>query len=566
MSEPAPPRTHAAPDLAAGFLADLTQDFASSLDIDETLKNAIDRFLVHLDAEAASIFLLEDDDTSLVCRECAGPVDIRGLRLAAGQGIVGQTVARIEPRIVRDVADDASFASKVDADTGFATRSILCVPLAVRGRCLGALELLNKRGGDGLFERKDLELASVVAAAAALAIHNARMAAALIEQERVRKELELARHIQESLLPPREGADFAVHGLNIPAREVSGDFYDFMTLADGRVYFALADVSGKGMNAALLMAKTTSLLRCLAKSARGAGALLHEVNNEICERSTLGMFVTVVAGFLEPGTGRVELANAGHHPALLRHKDGEVASLPAAAPPLGVLADIDFPVDEFTLDGGVLYLYSDGISESVLPGGAALGSDGLTALFDEAAGLSAALRLDAVVAAWRAAGYRSHDDVTLMLVEVPGERSSAAPTLNWRFAADAAELKPMRERVRDLGVASGWPDKLTTDLVLAINEACMNIIEHAYGPQASGEIVLEIHNNENEIEIVLTDFAAPVELGAIHGRALEDLRPGGLGTHFINTIMDRSSYTHLATRPGNVLRMSKRLDKPATER
>ncbi|MCC6709843.1 MAG: SpoIIE family protein phosphatase [Gammaproteobacteria bacterium] len=565
MSEAAPPKLREAPELAASFLADLTQEFASSLDIDETLKNAIDRFMVHLDAEAASIFLLEDDDTTLVCRECAGPVDIRGLRLAADQGIVGQTVARVEPRIVRDVAEDASFAAKVDADSGFATRSILCVPLAVRGRCLGALELLNKRGGDGLFERNDLELASVVAAAAALAIHNARMAAALVEQERVRKELELARHIQESLLPPREGAEFAVHGVNIPAREVSGDFYDFMPLADGRVYFALADVSGKGMNAALLMAKTTSLLRCLAKSATSAGALLHEVNNEICERSTLGMFVTVVAGFLEPRSGQVELANAGHHPALLRGADGSLRSYAAGAPPLGVLADIDFPGERIALDGGTLYLYTDGISESISADGAELGVLGLSALFSDAAPLSAALRLDAVVAAWRAAGYRSHDDITLMLVEVPKADATRSEALNWRFTADAMQLKPMRERVRELGLASGWSDKLTGDLVLAINEACMNIIEHAYGPDNAGEIVLEILNNENEVEIVLTDFAAPIELDAIHGRALEDVRPGGLGTHFMSTIMDSLSYTHLATRPGNVLRMRKRLEKAATD-
>ena len=267
MSENAPAVLRRGPDDTANFLAELTQDFASSLDIGETLKHAIDRFMIYLDAEAASIFLLEDDGRAVICRECAGPVDIRGLRLAPGQDIVGQTIARNAANIVRDVALHPSFAAKVDADTGFATRSILCVPLAVRGRCLGALELLNKRGGDGLIACNDLQLATIVAAATALAIHNARVASALVEQERVRKELELARHIQVSLLPARAGRQFAVHGVNISAREVSGDFYDFMPLADGRLYFALADVSGRDLNAALLMAKTASLLRCLAKSA-----------------------------------------------------------------------------------------------------------------------------------------------------------------------------------------------------------------------------------------------------------------------------------------------------------
>ena len=566
MSEMAPAILREVPDVAASFLADLTQEFASSLDIGETLKNAIDRFMVHLDAEAASIFLLEEDGATLVCRECAGPVDIGGLRLAAGQGIVGQTVALNQPRIVRDVALDASFAAIVDADTGFVTRSILCVPLAVRGRCLGALELLNKRGGDGLFDQQDLQVASVVAAAAALAIHNARMAVALVEQERVRKELELARHIQESLLPPREASAFAVHGMNIPAREVSGDFYDFMTLDDGRIYFALADVSGKGMNAALLMAKTTSLLRCLAKTAVSASALLRQVNNEICERSTLGMFVTLIAGYLDPRSGRLELANGGHHPALLRQADGHFVEYPAGAPPLGVLADIDFPSEQLTLAGGVLYLYTDGISESVSATGVALDAGGLRALLDAQIAVPAALRLDAVVSAWRAAGFRSHDDITLMLIALPAFSAEGAPLLELRLAADATQLKAMREQVRALGDSNGWRAKLIDDLVLAINEACMNIIEHAYRHDSAGEIVLQILNNENGIEIVLTDFAAPIDLNAIHGRALEDVRPGGLGTHFMNEIMDGCSYSHLDGRAGNVLRMTKRLYERATER
>lgn len=559
MSDGRPATLREVPRLAASFLADLTQDFASSLDIGETLKHAIDRFMVQLDAEAASIFLLEDDAATLVCRECAGPVDIRGLRLAAGQGIVGQTVAQNEARIVRDVSRDASFAAVVDAGTGFVTRSILCVPLAVRGRCLGALELLNKRGGDGLFALEDLQMANVVAAAAALAVHNAHMAAALVEQERVRKELELARHIQESLLPAAESGGFAVHGMNIPAREVSGDFYDFMALADGRIYFALADVSGKGMNAALLMAKTTSLLRCLAKTATGAGALLRQVNNEICERGTLGMFVTLIAGYLDPRSGALELANGGHHPALLLRGDGSFAEYPAAAPPLGVLPDMDFPVERIMLDGGVLYLYTDGISESVSAAGSVLGSAGLRALLVTAAGAPAAARLDAVLAAWRAAGYQSHDDITLMLIDLPTSCELRAPLLRMQFAADATQLKAMRDAVRALGSAEHWPDKLAGDVVLAINEACMNIIEHAYGRDGAGEIVLEIRNNENDIEVVITDFAPPIDLDNIHGRALDDVRPGGLGTHFMNEIMDSCVYSHLDGRAGNMLRMTRRV-------
>lgn len=402
---------------AAVFLAQLTHEFASSLDIDVTLKHAIDRFMVYLNAEAASIFLLEADGTALVCRECAGPVDIRGLRLAPDQGIVGQTVQHNEAKIVRDVSKNPSFAAAVDDDTGFATRSILCAPLSVRGKCIGALELLNKRTDEGLFELNDMQLATTVASAAALAIHNAQLALELVEQERVRKELELARQIQESLLPGNVSNDFPVHGLNIPAREVSGDFFDFMAMNDGRIYFSLADVSGKGMNAALLMAKTTSLLRCLAKSAPDAGALLRQVNNEICETSTMGMFVTIIAGYLDPQRREVEMANGGHQPALVRRAAGVYDEIAAQAPPLGVLADIDFPMCKLSLDSDAIYLYTDGLSESIGPDGEQLDTEGLKQMIEFSSSTVAAERLAKIVEVWRSAGHQSHDDITLMLVE-----------------------------------------------------------------------------------------------------------------------------------------------------
>lgn len=400
------------------FLAGLTQDFASSLDINETLKHAIDRFMDYLDAEAASIFLLEEDESALVCRECAGPVDIRGLRLEPDQGIVGQTVQHNEAKIVRDVSRNPSFAAVVDEDTGFVTRSILCAPLSVRGRCLGALELLNKRSDDGLFEMNDMQLATTVAAAAALAIHNARMAAELVEQERVRKELELARQIQESLLPDEQAQrGLPVRGLNIPAREVSGDFYDYLPLGDRRLYFALADVSGKGMNAALLMAKTTSLLRCLAKQAGNPGELLARVNDELCETASMGMFVTIIAGYVDLETCGLELANGGHQPALIRRPDGTFETYGAQAPPLGVIAGTEFPVASASLAGSSMYLFTDGLSESVGRDGAQLDTSGLMQMIESARPRNGSASLNDIVALWQDSGFRTHDDITLMLVD-----------------------------------------------------------------------------------------------------------------------------------------------------
>ncbi len=418
IDSPSPVSEIDALESQAGLIAEVAEGFATSLNIEETLRNAIERFMVYLDAEAASIFLLENDNTELVCRDCAGPVDITGLRLDANQGIVGKTVRESTVQMVRDVSEDPNFAASVDAGTGFVTRSILCAPLRVRGSSIGALELINKKTGDGLFSAQDSYLMTAIASSAALAIHNGRMASALVEQERVTKELELAREIQMNLLPASANDTFPVTGMNIPAREVSGGFYDFFELDNGTIYFNVADVSGKGMNAAMLMAKTSSLLRCLAKTSTDPGLLLAQVNNEVCDTATRGMFVTIVSGFIDPLTGHVELANAGHQPPLSYSADGEFHEFPANAPPLGVLPNTVFPVTSLELGSGSLYLFTDGVTESPTANNKPLDVHGLKSLIRNSTTLSSIERLNNIVAVIRKPDGHQHDDITILLIEI----------------------------------------------------------------------------------------------------------------------------------------------------
>jgi len=399
------------------LLAEVTQSFAASLDIDETLHAAIERFMDYLDAEAASIFLLENNDTELVCLKCAGPVDILGLRLPASAGIVGKTVSSKSCQIVRDVSKDPDFAKNVDEGSGFVTRSILCAPLLIQNKSIGVLEVINKKSGDGLFGDRDKNLIVALASAAALAIHNARMANKLVEQERMQKELELAREIQEGLLPPAHNESFPIKGMNVPAREVSGDFYDFFMRDDGLIYFNLADVSGKGMNAALLMAKACSLLHHLAKDIIDPGELLARVNDEICESVSHGMFITIVSGIIDPENKCLHLSNAGHQPPLYYKKDGTIEEIDAEAPPLGIMSGTVFPVKTIPLDGSSLYLFTDGVTEAMDENGNQIGVEGLIKMIKDTADVSATQRLHGIVEEIRQPGDVQHDDITLMLIE-----------------------------------------------------------------------------------------------------------------------------------------------------
>ena len=235
-----------------------------------------------------------------------------------------------------------------------------------------------------------------------------------MEQERIARELELAREIQCSLLPKPPGDDSPVHGLNLPAREVSGDFFQFFPLADGSILFCLGDVSGKGAHAALFMARTASLFRAFGKVLHDPGELLARLNDEVCETATRGMFVTLAAGLYDPATDRIRLANAGHEPPLYRDTDGHYREFMAGAPPVGVLPGMVYEEAEFALNGGALYLFSDGLTEGSI-GGAPLTADGVRGRIDRFTGHTPAARLTAI--AEPLTGGPLHDDITLLVVE-----------------------------------------------------------------------------------------------------------------------------------------------------
>jgi len=398
------------------WLAAISQDFSGSPAMGETLANAIRQIMAYMETEAASIFLLDATGEKLTCLACAGPVAIEGLSIGRNQGIVGRALSSNAVQLVRDVSIDSDFSHIVDDRTGFRTRSILCAPLMVKGKMLGALEVINKRLGDGLFDQDDKQFLQVLASMVSLAVHNAQMTAALVEQERMQRELDLAREIQRDLLPDVPSVDFPVQGLNLPAYEVSGDFYDFFALADGRIAWGLGDVSGKGMNAAMLMAKTISLFRCLGKTQHDSALLLAKLNDEIAETASRGMFVTMVAGIFDPVSDEVIFANAGHQPPLLRRRTGDYLELEESSPPLGVLSGIEYSTQHLRLDGGRLYLFTDGVTEGWTDEGRMLELGGLKALLDRQASQSVVDQLAAVASTLCRPGRRLRDDLTLLVI------------------------------------------------------------------------------------------------------------------------------------------------------
>ena len=548
------------------LVAELSGAFASTGDVEATIQRAVERITEHVGAEGGALFLFEegaDGARELVCRASTGPVRITGLRLSPTQGIVGRCCESERLQHVRDVRDDPNWEPAVDAETGFTTRSILCAPLIVQDERLGAIELVNKQSGDGLFAPGDARLLEALASSAALALHDARITARLLERELLEREVQVAGEIQRSMLPVARPAPFPLAGVNVPARGVSGDFYDWLELPDGRIVFCVGDVSGKGIDAAILMAKTASLFRCIARDGTDPGPILGRLNDEILETVTRGMFVTLAVGRLDPGHGTVRLAAAGHPPTLVRDADGRWHEIPSGAPPLGIgpLPEPGQPPEvELSLAGGSVYLFTDGVTESQGPGEGMLGVEGLRHAIDERIALPARARLDALVASLRARGPR--DDLTLLVVDgasAPPEQADVVPLLSLRFAARPERLGEVRDAVAEACRTAGCQEPCTRDVVLAVDEACQNVIRHAYRGDPDGEIEVEMSRDGERLVIYLRDFAPRVDPEAIRPRKLDDVRPGGLGTHFIQELMDEETYLDASPGPGNLLRMVKRI-------
>jgi sigma-B regulation protein RsbU (phosphoserine phosphatase) len=259
-------------------------------------------------------------------------------------------------------------------------RSILCVPLRIKDQVSGVVYVDNRLQA-GIFTQADLDLLTSIASSAAIAIENARLYQVAIEKGRMERELQVAREVQASLLPRETpqvpGWEFAAHWQ--PAREVAGDYYDFIpvgfNLAKGSepsqgLGIVIADVSDKGMPAALFMALTRSIVRASVGHALSPVDGIAHANRLICADSTGGMFVTLFYALLNPRAGEFTYVNAGHNPPLLCKQSGraeqdQLTELTRTGMALGVVADSSFEQRTVRLHSGdFVLLYTDGVTDA----------------------------------------------------------------------------------------------------------------------------------------------------------------------------------------------------------
>ena len=420
-----PPAPTLSPEAKYRLLLKLSQEIGRTLDLQEVLGYLLDSVRTAVAYDAAGVFVL---NRSVQLGQDTGGLMIAGMAavgfddtprdedpmLRRGEGIIGHVIATGQTIIASDVRLDPHY---VEGRAG--TLSEIAVPIVSGGSVIGALNLESNTLD--AFSEADVEFLEFFAVAAAISIEKAVLHREVLEKQRIEQQLGIAKEVQMALLPAAdpalEGYDMA--GTNVPTWEIGGDYFDYLPQPDGRLGVAIADVSGKGVAAALIMATFRAALRAQDVRHMSFDAIAGRLNRILLDSMDGSRYVTAFYGQLEPHTGTITFANCGHNPALLIRAGGTRDLLTSGGPALGMWHGATFaPGAASILPGDILVLYTDGVIEVMNPSGDMFGVDRLEDVIRRRQADSARALVEAVVDATRAfagrAGYE--DDFTLVII------------------------------------------------------------------------------------------------------------------------------------------------------
>lgn len=358
------------PEVKLRAMVEIAQNLARAVALEEVLPKLLDSlFKIFIQADRGFVILRQASDGPLITKAIKHRRSDQEERVRISRTIVNEAMASKEAILSADAASDARFDSS-QSIADLQIRSVMCAPLVSGdGMAIGVIQLdtMDQRQR---FQKDDLDVLASIASQAAIAIDNAELHEAQLAQRAVARDLELAHKVQRGLLPPAPPKVNGYHFFDFyeSASQVGGDYYDYVELSGGRVAIVLGDVSGKGVSAALVMAKLSGEVRFDLASAPNAGEALNRINASFCRSGWEDRFVTFVIVILDPVEHTVTVANAGHMAPILRAADGTVTSLgeEEAGVPLGISADFPYTHTQHSLKpGDVLTLYTDGISEAM---------------------------------------------------------------------------------------------------------------------------------------------------------------------------------------------------------
>jgi len=393
----------------------------TTLDLDKLLTLILDLATKNLKAARGTIYLIDAEKQELWSKVLKGK-ELVEIRLPIGTGISGHVAKTGKTINLKDAWKDKRFFSGFDLRTGFQTRTMLCMPMRDRrGKIIGVFQILNKNVGT--FDKDDEYFLEAFSVHAALAIENAMLHQAIVEKERIEKEIEIAGAIQRRLLPkelPTLSA-YEIDAMARPSKMVGGDYYDIIKLPGDRYAFIVADVSGKGVPAALLVSTLHASLHAYIEGALNLAELAGKLNVVVYNNTEPERFITVFLGMLDVPQGTFSYVNAGHNfPFIFKPLQKLVIPLTSGGLPLGMFDFAEFQQETVTLEQkDTMILYTDGVTEAMDKSFKEYGEDRLLRTIERTGDKPASIFKEAIVSDVDkfVDGEPQSDDLTVMVLK-----------------------------------------------------------------------------------------------------------------------------------------------------
>ena len=409
------------------MLLDITQKISRSLDLQEVLNQVMDTLDSLIPYDAAGIFVLQCVDPAVVpegeepCTFKSEAVrgydidELSDLHLKLGEGFIGQVAMTGEPITSPDVRQNPVYVNARDR-----TRSEMVAPIISNDEVIGVFDLESDQLD--AYSKDDLDVLMLLAAQVAIIIEKVMLHEQLIEKKRLEGQLEVARQVQLELLPAGDPqlSGYDISAYNFPTEEVSGDYYDWVSIYDDQIAIVIADVSGKGVPAALLMAFLRASLRAATHIGYATHISMAKVNYLLWESIERNQFVTAFYGILDGPNRTLSYSNAGHSPSLLVHANGSHRFIDRGNVPLGMFRDTRYHEYYLSFEpGDLLVLYTDGVTEANNSSGEEFGRERLAEAVKAHSDLSARdliASLQREVLNWTD-GLGAGDDVTFFVIK-----------------------------------------------------------------------------------------------------------------------------------------------------
>ncbi len=416
------------------LLLDITKKISRSLNVEEVLAQVMDTLDSLLPYDAAGIYIIKrtaphGEGPRAVVAEPVPPdivfhaEAVRGydigemmeLNLKLGEGLIGYVAQTGEALIVPDVRADARYFNARKE-----TRSEMIAPIISNDEVIGVFDLES----DDLdaYQEDDRQILMLLASQVAIIVEKAMLHEQLVEKKRLEAQLEVARQVQLSLLPPRDPVleGFDISAYNFSTEEVSGDYYDFVQIYEDHLGLVIADVSGKGVPASLLMAFLRASLRAAIRIGYAPNVGMSKVNFLLWETIEQHQYVTAFYGMLDATNRTLAFVNAGHNPPVLLERDGSARFIERGGLPLGLFRDTRYYEYYLPIESGqILVLYTDGATEANAPSGEEYGRDRLVEAVRTTRDKSARDMIDFIyndIFEW-SGGRGASDDVTFVIVK-----------------------------------------------------------------------------------------------------------------------------------------------------